>query len=257
MSWFLKQGNRLTALHPDMSETMVHKRILKKCGGDLEHALRGRFIEPWSTEDYIKAMEDITARKEIGRNWYKPPMENKTSGKPISNPNKPHYKSPLKGYSINEREIEKDDQKEIHDVYVDGSDSEPSGEEEFPDELSIEDISVAFGVKEVHTNLPQYSDECMDLIHVQDAKIQKPKPARGKGYTAGSSCITNIVINIKETKINLESGAFCTCFGKDYLYKIYKNWQDTLMPIECIKFSSASQNMHPLGIFEEAMKVSY
>ncbi|MBW0562877.1 hypothetical protein O181_102592 [Austropuccinia psidii MF-1] len=35
MSWFLKQKDRLTALHPDMSETMVHKRILRKCGGDL------------------------------------------------------------------------------------------------------------------------------------------------------------------------------------------------------------------------------
>ncbi|MBW0505437.1 hypothetical protein O181_045152 [Austropuccinia psidii MF-1] len=62
MSWFLKQKDRLTALHADMSETMVHKRILRKCGGDLEHAIRSRFIEPCSTEDYINAMEDITTR---------------------------------------------------------------------------------------------------------------------------------------------------------------------------------------------------
>ncbi|MBW0534388.1 hypothetical protein O181_074103 [Austropuccinia psidii MF-1] len=27
MSWLLKQKDRLTSLHPDMSETMVHKRI--------------------------------------------------------------------------------------------------------------------------------------------------------------------------------------------------------------------------------------
>ncbi|MBW0507193.1 hypothetical protein O181_046908 [Austropuccinia psidii MF-1] len=93
----------------------------------------------------------------------------------------------------------------------------------------------------------------MDLIHVQDAKMQKTKPARGKGYTAGSSCITNIVTNNREAKIHLDSGAFCTCVGKDYLDKTYTNWQDKLMPIEGIKFSSASQNMHPLGIFEAAM----
>ncbi|MBW0579818.1 hypothetical protein O181_119533 [Austropuccinia psidii MF-1] len=93
----------------------------------------------------------------------------------------------------------------------------------------------------------------MDLIHVQDAKMQKTKPARGKGYTAGSSCITNIVINNTEAKIHLDSGAFCTCAGKKYLYKIYINWQDQIMPIEGIKFRSASQNMHPLGIFEAAM----
>ncbi|MBW0511312.1 hypothetical protein O181_051027 [Austropuccinia psidii MF-1] len=93
----------------------------------------------------------------------------------------------------------------------------------------------------------------MDLIHIQDAIMQKTKPARGKGYTAGSSCITNIVINNKEAKIHLDSGAFCTCVGNNYLYKIYTNWKDMLMPIEGIKFSSSSQNMLPLGIFEAEM----
>ncbi|MBW0479049.1 hypothetical protein O181_018764 [Austropuccinia psidii MF-1] len=67
MSWFLKQKDRLTALHPDMSETMLHKRILKTCGGDLEHAIRSRCIEPFSTEGYINSMEEITTRTKIGR----------------------------------------------------------------------------------------------------------------------------------------------------------------------------------------------
>ncbi|MBW0541655.1 hypothetical protein O181_081370 [Austropuccinia psidii MF-1] len=146
MSWFLKQKDRLTALHPDMSETLVHKRILRKCGGDLEHAIRSRCIEPCSTEDYINAMEDITPRTKIARNRYKPPMDNKTSGKPISKPNKPHDKAPLKCHQcgikshlantcrkktrINEVEIEKDDTKETKDVFVNERDSEPSEEEE-------------------------------------------------------------------------------------------------------------------------------
>ncbi|MBW0556851.1 hypothetical protein O181_096566 [Austropuccinia psidii MF-1] len=55
----------------------------------------------------------------------------------------------------------------------------------------------------------------MDLIHVRDAKMQKPKPERGKGCTSGSSCITNIVINNTEAKIHLDSGAFCTKFVSD------------------------------------------
>ncbi|MBW0511483.1 hypothetical protein O181_051198 [Austropuccinia psidii MF-1] len=96
MSWFLKQKDRLTALHPDMSETMGPKRILRRCGGDIENAIRRRCIEPCSTQDYINAMEDITTRTKIGRNWYKPPMDNKPSGKPIPKPNKPHDKAPLK-----------------------------------------------------------------------------------------------------------------------------------------------------------------
>ncbi|MBW0559068.1 hypothetical protein O181_098783 [Austropuccinia psidii MF-1] len=93
----------------------------------------------------------------------------------------------------------------------------------------------------------------MDLIHVQDAKMQKTKHARGKGYTAGASCTTNIVINNREAKLHLDSGAFCTCVGKDYLDRIYTNWKESLMPIEGINFSSASQDMHPLGIFEVAI----
>ncbi|MBW0578180.1 hypothetical protein O181_117895 [Austropuccinia psidii MF-1] len=93
----------------------------------------------------------------------------------------------------------------------------------------------------------------MDLIHVQDAKMQKAKPARGKGYTAGSSSITRIVTNNREAKIHLDSGVFCTGFGKYYLDKIYTNWRDNLMPIEGIRFSSASQNIHPFGIFEAEM----
>ncbi|MBW0589345.1 hypothetical protein O181_129060 [Austropuccinia psidii MF-1] len=185
-------------------------------------------------------MEDITTRAKIGRNWYKPPTDNKTSGKPIPKPNKPHDKAPLKFHKclstshlantcpkktrINEIEIQKDDTKETKDVSVYESGSEPSEEEELPDELSLENISVSFEVTEVNTHLPQYSDECMDFIHVQDAKMQKTMPARGKGYTAGSSCITNIVINNKEVKIHLDSGAFCTCVAKYYLDKIYTNW---------------------------------
>ncbi|MBW0525169.1 hypothetical protein O181_064884 [Austropuccinia psidii MF-1] len=93
----------------------------------------------------------------------------------------------------------------------------------------------------------------MNLIHVQDANMQRTKLARGKGYEAGSSCITNIVINNKEAKIQLDSGAFCTFFGKYYLGMIYTNWQEKLIPIEGIKFSSASQDMHPLGIYEAEM----
>ncbi|MBW0581177.1 hypothetical protein O181_120892 [Austropuccinia psidii MF-1] len=253
-----------------MSETMVHKRILRKCGGDLEHAIRSRCIEPCSTEDYINDMEEITTRTKIGRNWYKYPIDNKTSGKPISKPKKPQDRLPLKCHKcgstshlantfpkktrINEISIEKvEDAKETNKVSLHESDSEPSEEEEVPEELSTENINVSFEVTEVHTHLPQYSDEYMDLIHVQDAKMQKTKPARGKGYTAGSSCITNIVINKTEAKIHLDSGVFCTCVGKNYLDKIYTNWQDKIMSIEGIKCSSASQDMHPLGIFEAAM----
>ncbi|MBW0464895.1 hypothetical protein O181_004610 [Austropuccinia psidii MF-1] len=60
-------------------------------------------------------------------------------------------------------------------------------------------------------------------------------------------------MNNKEAKIHLDSGAVCTCVGKDLFGKIYTNWQEKLMPIEGIKFRSASQDMHTLGIIEAEM----
>ncbi|MBW0473473.1 hypothetical protein O181_013188 [Austropuccinia psidii MF-1] len=96
MYWLLKIKDILTSLHPDMSETLVHKRISRKFGGDLECAIKNRFSEPFSTEDYINSMEDITTRTKIGRNWYKPPVDNNNSGKPISRPNKPQGRAPFK-----------------------------------------------------------------------------------------------------------------------------------------------------------------
>ncbi|MBW0500899.1 hypothetical protein O181_040614 [Austropuccinia psidii MF-1] len=83
--------------------------------------------------------------------------------------------------------------------------------------------------------------------------MQRTKPASGKGSTAGESCNTHIVIKNREANLHLDSGAFCTCVGEDYLDRIYTNWKEILRPIEGIKFSSASQDMHPLGIFEAAM----
>ncbi|MBW0572512.1 hypothetical protein O181_112227 [Austropuccinia psidii MF-1] len=125
-----------------MSEKLVHKRILRNCSGDLEHAIRRRRISPCSTEYYRNSMGNITTRTKICRNSHKPPIDNKTSRKPIPKSNKPHEKAPLKCYKggntshlantcpkkrrISEIEIEKDDTKETDDVPVHESESEPS-----------------------------------------------------------------------------------------------------------------------------------
>ncbi|MBW0561280.1 hypothetical protein O181_100995 [Austropuccinia psidii MF-1] len=52
------------------------------------------------------------------------------------------------------------------------------------------------------------------------------------------------------TKLNLDTGAFCTCVGKDYLQAILPGWKYHLLPIESVQFSSASNNMYPLDILD-------
>ncbi|MBW0539083.1 hypothetical protein O181_078798 [Austropuccinia psidii MF-1] len=99
------------------------------------------------------------------------------------------------------------------------------------EDYTIENITAFFEVTEVHTHLPQYSEDCHDLINIQDARMCKTKPARGKGYTAGASCITSVLMSDIEAKVNLDTGAFCTCVGKDYLQIILPEWKNHLLPI--------------------------
>ncbi|MBW0545185.1 hypothetical protein O181_084900 [Austropuccinia psidii MF-1] len=66
LPWFCQQKDRLTALYPDMSEFMIHRKILKQCGGDLEHAVKSRTTEQSSAEDIINILEEVTTRTKIG-----------------------------------------------------------------------------------------------------------------------------------------------------------------------------------------------
>ncbi|MBW0507874.1 hypothetical protein O181_047589 [Austropuccinia psidii MF-1] len=88
------------------------------------------------------------------------------------------------------------------------------------------------------------------MINIQDARMCKTKPARGKGYTAGASCITSILMNDIEAKVNLNTGAFFTCVGKDHLQAILPEWKNHLLPIEGVKHGSVNNNMYQLGILD-------
>ncbi|MBW0565809.1 hypothetical protein O181_105524 [Austropuccinia psidii MF-1] len=220
-------------------------------------------MEPCSTEDYINAMEDIITRTRIGKTWIKNPIESKVVSKipredgrperPVFNCHKCGSTSNLanncsKKTKINEvqviEEVQCTEEKEESDQ--DSAISEDTPVEDYP----IENITAFFEVTEVHTDLPQYSEDCCNLINIQDARMCKAKPARGKGYTAGESCVTSVLMNDIEAKVNLDTGAFYTCVGKDYIQAILPEWKNHLLPIEGVQFSSASNNMYPLGILD-------
>ncbi|MBW0559167.1 hypothetical protein O181_098882, partial [Austropuccinia psidii MF-1] len=63
---FCQRKDRLTALYPDMSEFIIHRKILRQCGGDLEHSVKIRTTEQSSAEDIINILEEVTTRTEIG-----------------------------------------------------------------------------------------------------------------------------------------------------------------------------------------------
>ncbi|MBW0521453.1 hypothetical protein O181_061168 [Austropuccinia psidii MF-1] len=243
LTWFLKQKHRLCALHPDISDTMINIKILRKCGGELEHAIECRCVEPCSTEDYMNAMEDIITRTRLGNTWTRIPMESKMVPK-ISRedkrPERPVLKCQKCGSTshldntctkkkkINEvqviEEVQFTEEKEESDLYSAVPEDTPV--EDYP----IENIKDFFEVTEVHTHLPQYSEDFHNLINIQDSRMCKTKPARAK--------------------VSLDTGAFCTCVGKDYLQTILPGWKNHLLPIEGVQFSSASNNLYPLGILD-------
>ncbi|MBW0592555.1 hypothetical protein O181_132270 [Austropuccinia psidii MF-1] len=103
---------------------------------------------------------------------------------------------------------------------------------------------------ESYSHLPQLSNGQLDLSKVQDAQLMKTKPNRGKGYTAGNSCITEVVLDNNPTKRLLDPGAFFSCVGKFFLETCVPNFEDQLLPIDGIKFNSASNPMKALEIFE-------
>ncbi|MBW0553334.1 hypothetical protein O181_093049 [Austropuccinia psidii MF-1] len=106
---------------------------------------------------------------------------------------------------------------------------------------------------ESYSHLQQLSNDQLDLSKVQDAQLMKTKPNRGKGYSAGNSCITEVVIDRKPTKPLLDPGAFCSCVGKSFLKACVPKFDDQLLPIDVIKFNSASNTMKELGIFETSV----
>ncbi|MBW0466180.1 hypothetical protein O181_005895 [Austropuccinia psidii MF-1] len=200
LTWFLKQKDRLSALHPDMSDSIINMKILRKCGGELEHSLKCR-SNPCTNKTKINEVQVI-------------------------------------------EEAQCTEEKEESDLDYAVSEDTPV------EDYLIENITDFFEVTEVHTHLPQYSEDCHTLINIQDATMCKTKPSRGKGYTSEESCITSILISDIEARVNLNPGAFCICVGTDYLQAILPGWKNHLLPIDSVQFSSASNNMYPLGILD-------
>ncbi|MBW0531940.1 hypothetical protein O181_071655 [Austropuccinia psidii MF-1] len=255
-----------------MSDFMIHRKILIQCGGDLENDVKSRTTEQSSAEDIMNILEEVTTRTKIGSNRVNLKTRLNTSWKdsvdksPKENSNN-KYKSadtvrklhifqstthlantcPKRG-KINEINIEKEPDVEKDDIIEYNSDAKSSIFSE--SSKDIENMNATFDIMESYSHLPQLSNGQLDLSKVQDAQLMKTKTNRGKGYTAGNSCITEVVIDNKPTKHFPDPGALCSCFGKYFLKSCVPNFENQLLTIDGIKFNSASNPMKELGIFE-------
>ncbi|MBW0536807.1 hypothetical protein O181_076522 [Austropuccinia psidii MF-1] len=270
---FCQQKDRLTALYPDMSEFVIPRKILRQCGGDLENTIKSRTTEKSSEEDIINIMEDVITRSMIGfsrvnlKTRFNTPWKDYVDKNPKGNYNNMKYKSkdlikkchigqsttnlanycPKKG-KINEIDIEKEPDVERDYVNEANSDDKSSIFSEYSKD--IENINVTFDIMECHSQFPQLRNCQLDLSKIQDAQLMKTKPNRKKGYTAENSCITEVVIDKKPTKVLVDPGGFCSCVGKYFLKNCVPNFEDQSLPIDGTKLNSKSDPMKALGIFE-------
>ncbi|MBW0536284.1 hypothetical protein O181_075999 [Austropuccinia psidii MF-1] len=65
LTWFLKQKDRLSSLHPDVSDSIINIQILRKCGGELDHDIKYRCIEPCSKKDKLIQWKISLLRQEL------------------------------------------------------------------------------------------------------------------------------------------------------------------------------------------------
>ncbi|MBW0513767.1 hypothetical protein O181_053482 [Austropuccinia psidii MF-1] len=82
-----------------MSEFMIHRKILRQCGGDLEHAIKSRTTEQSSAEEIINILEEVTTRTRIGssrvnlKTRFNTPWKDSVDKNPTENSNNVKYKS--------------------------------------------------------------------------------------------------------------------------------------------------------------------
>ncbi|MBW0578066.1 hypothetical protein O181_117781 [Austropuccinia psidii MF-1] len=91
--------DRLTALYPGMSEFLIHRKILRQCGGYLEHSFKSRTTEQSSAEDIINILEEVTTRTKTGssrenlKTRFNTPWKYSVDKNPTENSNNVKYKS--------------------------------------------------------------------------------------------------------------------------------------------------------------------
>ncbi|MBW0569218.1 hypothetical protein O181_108933 [Austropuccinia psidii MF-1] len=96
----------------------------------------------------------------------------------------------------------------------------------------INNLYLIYEVLDVNSNLPQVGTSDKSLTNIQDAKFYRTKPEKGMGYTDGNSSISFIMVGNQDAKVNLDTGAYCTCVGKSYLKTSVPDWEEKIIPIQ-------------------------
>ncbi|KNZ48453.1 uncharacterized protein VP01_5661g1 [Puccinia sorghi] len=216
VKWLLCQ-----TLWPNVSLQDMHPRILKKCGGNLEHA---KILQP-----------ELKFDKNTGHTG----IGNKDSSKE-SNPHKDKkcYTCQKIGHTSATCTQKR---KNVNQVDAREEISEPDKE----DEESVHEFEEESSLSEMSNNIIQVDLDIADVV----CDHHLPQEWKGKGYTAGNSNLTTVILNEQEAEMLLDSGGFCSIVPKTYLQKLHQDFRDSLLTAGKVKLNSSSSAMKRVGIF--------
>ncbi|KAG0140712.1 hypothetical protein CROQUDRAFT_52838, partial [Cronartium quercuum f. sp. fusiforme G11] len=101
---------------------------------------------------------------------------------------------------------------------------------------------------QAEAEVPQTWNKKHGVEHIVDARLMLTRPIAGKAHTMGHHSLTTVIINNKEAKLLLDSGASCSVVGSRYLNEIVPDWKDMIIPCTGTKFSGCGGLLFPLGI---------
>ncbi|MBW0565258.1 hypothetical protein O181_104973 [Austropuccinia psidii MF-1] len=161
-----------------MSEFMIHRKIMRQCGGDLENSVKIRTTEKSLAEDIINILEEVTTRTKIGSSRVnlktrfntpdsvdKNPKQNSNNKyRSVDTVRKCHICQSTthldntcpKRRKINEIYSQKEPDVEKNDIIEDNSDGKSSIFSE--SSKDIENINVTFDIMESYSHFPQLSN---------------------------------------------------------------------------------------------------
>ena len=97
-------------------------------------------------------------------------------------------------------------------------------------------------------SLPYKWDQNISITNVEDARVLTNKPDKGKGYTNGNNCLTQVMVNNQKVNCLLDGGAFCSVVSDKFLAKIIPDYKEHLIPMNDIKLHSCSNSLLSEGV---------
>ncbi|KAG0142865.1 hypothetical protein CROQUDRAFT_49639, partial [Cronartium quercuum f. sp. fusiforme G11] len=286
--WATAQKQRLRAFCPEFSKRKIIERILWKCNNDVRSTVLARLgdSDKWSKfliileetcRNYTPStrstrLRNVQATSKV--NEEKKPTNWSNKAQPPTTKLKEPPQCPKcgstetshqwrtckgKGKAINNIDLEQDQDEtlshhsEEQDMgFVEYTDSHKESDEELEAEIGaieakpIDNHQIA--QLQAETETPCISNQQNMSKHTTDAKLLLTRPSLGKAHRTGIQSITTVIINGKEVRLLLDTGASCSAVGSTYLSKVVPNWRNHLLNCEGMTFSGCAAALVPLGV---------